>query len=367
VNLPIKLVLVGAVLSLAACSALESDKVNYRSASKAKASTLDIPPDLSQLTKESRYVLADGSVSASSYQTAKSNATAKSADVAVGGSNLGDVRIERAGNQRWLVVKRPPAKLWEEVKEFWQDNGFVLAMDQADLGIMETDYAENRAKIPMDGIRSVLGRVLDSMYSTSERDKFRTRFEQNAEGSTEIYISHRGVQEIFNSEGKDTTVWQPRPADPELEAEFLRRLMVKLGVPQEQTKSAVAAQPTAKRLATATSQAGQPAVQIDENFERSWRRVGLALDRTGFTVEDRDRKQGIYFVRYVAPGLEPSNKGFFGKLFSSSEKSPEPKKYQIALRSVADVTTVLILNQNGEPENSAVAQRIVNVIADEIK
>jgi outer membrane protein assembly factor BamC len=192
-------------------------------------------------------------------------------------------------------------------------------MDQPNLGIMETDWAENRAKLPQDFIRNSLGKVLDSLYSTSERDRFRTRLERSASGGTEIYVSHRGMVEVYNSQQKDQTVWQPRPSDPELEAEFLRRLMIKLGVPQEQSKALVAsgaAKPTS-RVATVGA---TPVVQIDEGFDRAWRRVGLALDRTGFTVEDRDRAQGMYFVRYVEPSAEKNDAGFLGKLFGRSER-----------------------------------------------
>ncbi len=355
-----KFALTGLMLALAGCAALESDKVDYRST--AKAPSLDIPPDLTQLSKDTRYNVVGGTVSASGLQTGQ-NAVAKTTIAAVA---LGDVRIERAGNQRWLVVSRPAEKLWEPVKDFWQENGFLLAMDQSNLGIMETDWAENRAKIPQDMIRSALGKLLDSLYSTAERDKFRTRLERNANGDTEIFISHRGVIEVYNSERKDTTVWQPRPTDPELEAEFLRRLMVKLGVSTEQSKALVA-NSVSKSVATASAINGQPVVLIEEGFDRAWRRVGLALDRTGFTVEDRDRTQGIYFVRYVAVVGETTEPGFFSKLFSGSAKANEASKFQIAVRSTGESTAVSVLDAQGNAETSATAQRIVKVIADDIK
>ena len=348
------------VLALAGCAALESDKVDYRST--AKAPSLDIPPDLTQLPKDTRYNVVGGTVSASGVQTGQ-NAAAKTTIAAI---SLGDVRVERAGNQRWLVVSRPAEKLWEPVKDFWQENGFLLAMDQSNLGIMETDWAENRAKIPQDMIRAALGKLLDSLYSTAERDKFRTRLERNANGDTEIFISHRGVVEVYNSERKDSTVWQPRPTDPELEAEFLRRLMVKLGVSPEQSKALVA-NSVSKPVATASAINSQPVVLIEEGFDRAWRRVGLALDRTGFTVEDRDRKQGLYFVRYVAATGETTEPGFFSKLFSGSAKATEASKFQIAVRSQGDSTVVSVLDAQGNAETSATAQRIVKVIADDIK
>lgn len=355
-----KIAVLGLAISLAACTALESDKVDYRSTGKAPA--LDIPPDLTQLSKDTRYTVVGGAVSASGYQAGQATA----AKTAVAAVSVGDVRIERTGNQRWLVVNRPAEKLWDPVKDFWLENGFLLAMDQSSLGIMETDWAENRAKIPQDAIRMALGKLFDSLYSTPERDKFRTRLERNADGSTEIFISHRGMIEVYTTEGKDQTVWQPRPADPELEAEFLRRLMVKLGVSQDQAKVLVA-NSAPKATATISTVNGQPALVLEESFDRAWRRVGLALDRTGFTVEDRDRKRGIYFVRYVASNSENSEPGFFSKLFSSSSKSVEATKFQIAVKSQGDMSTVSVLDAAGAPETSDSAQRIIKVLAGDIK
>jgi outer membrane protein assembly factor BamC len=346
-----------AVLSLSACSVLDSDKVDYKSA--GKGTPLDVPPDLTQLSRDSRYQVPGGTVTASGYQVGQA-----APEMPTAARTLGDVRVERDGQKRWLVVNRPADQLWGPIREFWLESGFLLTLDQSDLGIMETDWAENRAKIPQDFIRNSLGKVLDSIYSTSERDRFRTRLERTPSGGTEIYVSHRGMVEVYSNNQKDQTVWQPRPADPELEAEFLRRLMVKLGTPAEQAKSLTAATP-AKATSRVADVAGAPVVQIDEGFERAWRRVGLALDRTGFTVEDRDRSQGMYFVRYVEPNAN-KEPGFFAKLFSG-DKNAAPLKYRIALKSEGESTTVSVLNQNGTPDTSANAQRICKVIADDLK
>lgn len=354
---------------LAGCSSIrdvmDGERIDYKS-SGAKGPSLDIPPDLTQLSRDTRYVVPGTAVSANSYQTAQPTQAVQTATTSVG-----DVRIERAGTQRWLVVNRPADKLWGPVRDFWLESGFLLAQDQENLGIMETDFAENRAKLPQDFIRSALGKVFDGLYSTGERDKFRTRLERRTDGGTEIYVSHRGMIEVITgaktgSSSGDSTVWQPRPADPELEAEFLRRLMVKLGVSQEQSKALVAAGATKQtsRIATVNN---LPVVQIDEGFERAWRRVGLALDRTGFTVEDRDRSQGTYFVRYVEPVTNKTEPGFFSKLFSGSPAATPPLKYRISVKSQGESTTVSVLNAQGAAESSANAQRIVQVIADDLK
>ena len=348
---------------------MQGEKVDYKSSGNSKAPSLDVPPDLTQLTRETRYVVPGTAVSANNYQVGQTQASAAVPTAALA---VGDVRIERAGTQRWLVVNRPADKLWNPVRDFWLESGFLLAQDQENLGIMETDYAENRAKLPQDFIRNTIGKIFDSLYSTGERDKFRTRLERRPDGGTEIYVSHRGMTEVVTGNaaskpsGGDGTIWQPRPADPELEAEFLRRMMIKLGVTQEQSKVLIAADAPRQtsRVANVNS---VPVVQLDEGFDRAWRRVGLALDRTGFTVEDRDRSQGTYFVRYVEPVTNKAEPGFFSKLFSGSTPAAAPLKYRIAVKSQGESTVVSVLNGQGTPESSANAQRIVQVIADDLK
>ena len=356
---------------LAGCSTIsdvmQGEKVDYKTAGGTKAPSLDVPPDLSQLSRDTRYVVPGTAVSANSYQTGQAQTSPATPTAALA---VGDVRIERAGTQRWLVVSRPADKLWNPVRDFWLESGFLLSQDQENLGIMETEYAENRAKLPQDFIRNTIGKIFDSLYSTGERDKFRTRLERRVDGGTEIYVSHRGLVEVVTGGPKgsagDGTIWQPRPSDPELETEFLRRMMVKLGVSQEQSKTLVAAgaQRQTSRIANVNN---QPVVQMDENFDRAWRRVGLALDRTGFTVEDRDRSQGTYFVRYVAPNANKTEPGFFSKLFSGTGPTPTPLKYRIVVKGDGENTVVSVLNDKGAPETSANAQRIVQVIADDLR
>jgi outer membrane protein assembly factor BamC len=354
--------LAAAAVLATGCSILQEDKIDYKSAERGV--TLDVPPDLTQLSRDSRYNVPGSVVTASGYQTAQP-AQASSGTTAV--NTVGDVRIERAGNQRWLVIDRPADKLWSPVKDFWQENGFLLELDQENLGIMETDWAENRAKLPQDIFRRTIGRVFENLYSTGERDKFRTRLERNAAGGTEIYISHRGMIEVYSSAQKDQTVWQPRPADTELETEFLRRLMVKLGMSEAQAKAAAETAPV-QAVARVTTVNNVPVVQIADGFDRAWRRVGLSLDRTGFTVEDRDRTQGVYFVRYVpAQATDAAKPGFFGRLFGSSAPEATPAKYRVVVRSSGESTTVSVLDAQGQPDSSANAQNILQLLANDLK
>lgn len=346
---------------LSACGVLEEDKINYKSATKV--STLEVPPDLTQLRKESRYSLESTSATASGFQSA----AGKVSDAGTASNVMSDVKMERQGNQRWLIVARPADKVWDPIIEFWKSNGFNLVTESKDVGIMETDWAENRAKIPQDFIRQTLGKVLDGLYSTGERDKFRTRIERNAQGGVEIYITHRGMVENYSNAQKTSTIWQPRANDPELEIEFLRRLMVKLGATPEAAKSANASE-TKVTTTLVSAVNGLPTIALNDSLDRVWRRTGVALDRSGFTVEDRDRTKGVYFVRYVAPGTAGQEPGFFDRLFSSKKEVPTLSRYRITLTSKDEAQSLIqVMDANGKPEEAVNAERILNLIANELR
>jgi outer membrane protein assembly factor BamC len=364
-------------LGLAGCSSVEGvlsgDKLDYRSQA-AKTAPLEIPPDLSQLSREQqRYQPQSGPVSAATYQQAAPATTAPAVGTAatpaattVAPQALGDMRIERAGNERWLVSSATPEQLWPQLVAFWQERGFALAKEDAQAGVIETEWAENRAKIQQDFLRRTIGKVFEGAWSTSERDMFRTRVERTARG-TEITITHRGMEEVFTSQREDQTRWTTRPSDPALEAEFLSRLMVKLGAKEEVARTTVAQAPVQAPRARAV--AGQGAtLQLDDGFERAWRRVGVALDRSGFTVEDRDRTSGLYYVRYVDPKEAAREEpGFFGRLFGRNEKRATTDRYRVAVKSEGNASTVSVQNAQGAPDTGEVAQRIVKSLLDDLK
>lgn len=364
---------------LAGCSsinsALEPGHIDYKSESK-KTPTLEVPPDLTQLQHDNRYALPDaarGTATASQYNK-QAEAHDERKVVTVAPNKIADIHIERDGSQRWLVVGQAPEALWPRIKDFWQENGFLIDVDSPQTGIMETDWAENRAKIPQDFLRKTIGQIFDSLYSTGERDKFRTRLERRADGVTEIYISHRGAEEELTGSDKETTVWTPRAADPGLEAEFLSRMMTYLGVEETRAREAVAggAVQQAPRSRMLKSVQGSY-VQVDEGFDRAWRRVGLALDRVGFTVEDRDRSQGLYYVRYVDQNEDAQTtqkKGFFGNLFSFGSKDDKDKKavrYRISVKGSGDASQITVLDNNGKAEASKTGERILTLLNDQLK
>lgn len=367
------------LLALGGCSSvnklLEGDKVDYRTGG-SKQVNLEVPPDLTQLQKDSRYQPVEGTISASSVQGAAASAGTVRSDGSIAPSTVGSVRLMRDGNQRWLLTELTPDQLWPLLEEFWGERGFELETAQRELGVMQTAWAENRSKLPQDFIRRNLGRVIDGLYDSGERDAYRTRIERRTEGGSEIYISHRGAVEVYvdgNGPGSQTA-WQMRPADPELEATMLSRLMIKLGGTEEQAKAqnltlSAAAAPSAAR-ARLLPGSPAPGLSIDDGFDRAWRRVGLALDRSGFTVEDRDRSQGVYFVRYVDPAqAKEGETGFFKRLFGGGKATETtPTRYRIALDTRGgNPTTLTVQTAQGSAASGKGAERILNLLVGELK
>jgi outer membrane protein assembly factor BamC len=365
------------MVTLAGCggSLLESKKIDYKSAGKAP--TLEVPPDLIAPSRDDRFAVPDvggkGSATFSSYSAERSPQARSQQPIEV--LPLVDKsRIERSGNQRWLVVAGSPDKIWGSVKDFWQESGFLIKTEWPEAGVMETDWAEDRAKIPLDGIRNLLGRAIDSVYSTAERDKFRTRLEPGSEaGTTDIFISHRGMYEIYVTEGKEQTRWQPREADSGLEAEMLRRLMVRFGSDEKRAATALAAaqekQPEKAKLSRSAEGVGT--LELQESFDRAWRRVGLALDRVGFTVEDRDRSKGLYFVRYVDPESDSKKKdeGILSKMafWKTSPSANSQIQYRVFVSDSGKVSTIHVLSREGGVDQSDTAKKILTLLYDQLK
>lgn len=374
-------------VSLTGCSTIDTmfttDKVDYRAAARQTAG-LEVPPDLTQLAKDNRAQVQGGSISASALNAVKapvSSGTSALSANSIAPNALGDVRLERAGNERWLRTSMTPEQLWPLLRSFWEERGLEVAKEVPEAGVMETNWGENRAKLPKDFIRASIGKVFDGLYSTGERDLYRTRVERDPKGGSDIFISHRGMQEVYTSQGRDQTAWQPRPSDPSLEAEMLSRLMLKLGGKADDAKALVASAaaqepPKPSALAVGGEGSAKPArrplsevpesLTVNDGFDRAWRRVGLSLDRHGFTIEDRDRNQGLLYLRYADPeqaGKDEPN--FFQRLMGA--KASTPTRYRISVKSDGAKSTVRVLDDKGQTQTNDDARRILSLLMDDLR
>jgi len=272
------------------------------------------------------------------------------------------------------VVQASPEELWAKLRTFWQQQGLELKRDDPRIGIMETQWAENRADIPEGFIRGLISKVFKNAYSASTRDKYRIRLERGSTpNTTEIYLTQYGVQEVpvATATGTETadSKWVSRPSDPELANEMLNRLLVFLGTPRKQAEAMVAAAPQpAARAHLDKESDGRPVVIVDEEFARAWRRVGIALDRIGLVVEDRDRSQGVYFVRLVdnVDDAGKAKKGIFSGLFSG-DKDAKPKAFRIVVRDSGETSVVAVRDENDHPDDSEQAKDILTKLESELR
>jgi outer membrane protein assembly factor BamC len=382
------LIALAAVLLVATgCSLFRKD--DYKASQAKAAQPLEVPPELTSPTMDDRYSIPDPKASTSystySQQPAVTGAPAPAAAAAATVLPKFDtVKLDRYGDQRWLVVKGEPEKIWPVVREFWIDSGYKLYRESPEVGLMETDWYEDRAKIPQDIVRRTIGRVLDGMYSYPRRDKFRTRLEKGVEpGTTEIFVSNRNVEEVMRgAEGGDSTKWVSHPADRELEAEMLSRIMLKLGGGDTKVTTASAPLPGRRGAVPAPAEArnavlensGAGPLVVNDGFDRAWRRVGLALDRVGFTVEDRDRSKGLFFVRYIDPEADrqatKTDESWTDKLkfWQSSPKTDNKPQYRIHVADAgASMSQVQVQNSSGAPESSSTGKKILSLLYDQLK
>jgi len=350
---------------------LGGDKVDYRTSGNQTVN-LAVPPDLTQLAGQSRYSPQDqaGSVSASEMSNNTSSVSTNTPTL-VAAPQTDKVSLERDGQTRWLSTELPAEQAWEQAKAFWLEAGFELPVADPAAGVLETSWSENRAKLPQTGLRKVIGAVLDALYDTGERDQYRTRIERTAKG-TEIYISHRGMQEVFTDERKQETKWVSRPSDTGLEAEMLSRLMAKLGASKEVVEAVKAdggSSAASAEDARAHLQADNVTVHVTANVEATWRRVGLSLDRRGYTIESRDRQLGVYEIRTASvQDADAPKPGLLSRLFSFGEKKAEDlARYQVKVSPSGEQSTVQVLKSQGQVDTSSGAKRIAKQLLDDLK
>ncbi|MEK8016742.1 MAG: outer membrane protein assembly factor BamC [Candidatus Parabeggiatoa sp.] len=344
------------------CSNLPNHSADYKNSTIAPS--LELPPDLIGSSKIDEQLIVP-EISKTATYSDYSNDKTRPLPVQPGIDVLPkskQVQIKRDGRTRWLEMQGKPDSLWTKVKQFWLKNGFQLKIDNPQIGIMETDWAENRADIPQDGIRKWLGKVFDTVYSASTRDKFRVRLERGSvAGTTELYLTHQGAEEV--AKGKDWE-WQGRPSDPELEAEMINRLIVFFGVEKTQADTLLAENKIepVSRAQLIDTQAGHKSLIVREDFEHTWRRTGLALDRVGFTVEDRDRTRGIYFIRYIDPDAD---KGFLGGLFGDNSTAPE--EYIISLIDHSPTTHIVLKDNSNKIVQNKTAEKILMLLQEQLQ
>jgi outer membrane protein assembly factor BamC len=376
---PISLPFFLLIMTLSGCGSdggyFSDSEREYRT-QKETVDDLEIPPDLtSTAIQDAMTIPGAGSASYEEYASQREKRTTGSIVAEDVLPDFKGVRVERDRDLRWLVVAAQPEKVWPKVVEFWRKNGLLLVEQNPAVGVMKTDWLESRADVKQGFITEFFRKALGGVYTSATRDQFRVRLDRGIEpGTTEVYLTHRGLEEKLKEDisgDADTTYWAPRPSDPGIEATMLRSLMVHLGVSAEQAESAFSVDKERKERTRLVKDGERSELWIDEEFARAWRLTGVALDRIGFAVEDRDRSSGIYFVRYselLDKGEE--EEGFLSKLafWADDEKKIDKNvQYRVKLKSQGEGTQVVVRNQQGKPASAEVVETILGMIHEQIR
>ena len=395
---------------LSACDSIPfiNNAPDYKAASRARP--LEVPPDLTASPSSDAYSIP-GSTNYSTYSQAREGQEVAVEKVL---ATPEGVRLEKSGGQRWLVVNAPPEKIWPVIRDFWNEMGFAVRVENPQLGIMETEWIDSDSitKKETGDWGDKFDKWLDQLSRFTDKKKFRTRLDRgNDSNTTEIFMTHRSVlgtpedgkKQLGDIDAsKKLDVKEVDSMDIELDTELLRRLMVKLGVEEQKSKSIVASATILNRAEVIKDADGSATLVLNDPFDRAWRRVGLALDRVGFVIEDKDRSNGIFFVRYADVDIDDTPKKKKGMLDSlkfwgnddKKEVEAEPKadeksmvdklkfwgtddkkktnpekQYRVKVSDTGkeNSTTVAVVDKEGNRVKTTTANRIVALMYEQLK
>lgn len=357
-------------LTLTGCQTLDdivsSEQVDYKST--VRGAPLTLPPDLSQSQIHPTYSTHDGVASAAAYNKALDKANkANQSGVSVLPEQAG-IKILRSGDIRWLQVDRDAALVYADLIAFWSAEGFTINRDNPAAGVIETDWAENRAKIPGNFLRRALGSIIDVVSDSGERERFTTRLER-VSGKTEVFISHERMVETQMDRDGTTFKWLPAKEDQGLNAAMLSRLMIYLGVEQSKAEQQVR-NPEVVRTTqhNANFIDGENALGFNVARDDAYRRVGTALASSGFSIDKSDAASGTFVVRYLDTDTGEKRQGsnIFSRLFGD-KGNLTPIPYTIRVSSASTGQSVIsVLNEQGAVDRSDTARRILTVLQDRL-
>lgn len=407
-------------LSLVGCDSIPflDNTDDYKSAGRGRP--LEVPPDLTTASADDTYKLPGGTTYSSYSQDRDAQAHQEEKLL----PSPDGVKMERAGSQRWLVVPAAPEKVWPIVRDFWTELGFAVRVENTQTGVMETEWIDpsTLSKDDQQGYLDKFQSWMDKLSALNNRQKFRTRIDRgNDDETTEIYMTHRSLSDAID-DGKDIKITRLGRIDngykkkdddaqltndaaaAELDIELLRRLMVKLGVADKQARAIIATPSQELRASLTKQKDGASMLVLNDSFDRAWRRVGLALDRIGFLVEDRDRSKGLFFVRYSdieadydepkkekglldklafwnddedekpkakpAPKKKKDDSGFVDKLKfweSDKEKAAAEAQYRILIARGSDTSAATVVDKEGKRDNSPTANRILALLYEQLR
>ena len=357
------------VVNVSACSVVDNfmdtkNRINYKNNHSVK--NLEFPPDLTAPEFDMAFALpADGVVNASSLGNATSGGyTIDGRKISVLPEDT-NIKVGGQGNVRWLDVAAPAEVLWPKIRDFWRSVGIAVKRDEPKIGIMETEWAENRAGLPMDWFRRSLGKMFQAAYDAGTRDRYHLRIEKPDANTTRIFLTHKGAEKVVTN---TVSGWELRPANHELEAEMLNRLKAFLQGDVGAAKGSISTDKLNQTtsLVNLVTQEGQPILQINDNYKRAWVLTGIMLDRMGLVSEKRNQAAGIYEVKYQGDEADTTKRGFFSRLFGGQKTLlVKGRSYQVHVEDAGKLSVVRIMDEEGKPLDKKLARLVLTRLKKE--
>ncbi len=339
------LILLVCALSIFGCSSIPSlDKVlpdKRKSYQKSRdLPALEVPPDLT--VTEGEYAAAipsdEQANTLSEFQRQRAAGTRKS----IGGAVLGGGQSD---GEQWLALKGSTADIWPQLDQFWKEKGYLLDLDDAELGVQETDWKEEEGS----------------------KHRFKIFTEPGESGDTVLFLSSER-QEL--SEG----VWLDAAPDIAFEKKLIRKLSLHFyGTEFENTvsttessgSSSTPAKPKPIRPKAEVLQIseGKSYLAIPQEFTHAWRDTERVLQRAGYTIQEKSQEKGTYNILYFKPKGE-EKKGMLSKLKFWGDDDDEGKPYQLSLTGVGDKTEIIVMDKDGEWEEGEDASRILSKLRE---
>ncbi|MEE8321148.1 MAG: outer membrane protein assembly factor BamC [Gammaproteobacteria bacterium] len=315
---------------------------------------LEIPPDLTADTvNESMAIPGEqGATTLSEFEQQRAQRDFDSSS-----SNF--AALKDYPDEQWLAIQGATTEIWPKLSEFWSAKGYTLDLDDAELGVLETNWLEHAA-----GDRVV-------------RDKFKIFSEPGGDpGSTVLFISNEREEKITREDGSvewlglDKSIEQEKNIVGELNLHFYGKdPTASAGAGQTTSGSASTVSPASSRARPPRKKAemisageGKTYLAIPEEYTRAWRHTELALQRAGILIEGSDQEKGLYYVLYFSDEKSEEKKGLLKKLKFWGNDEPEGKEYHISLTGVGDKTELIVLNTKGDWESGDDATRILMTI-----
>ena len=93
---------------------------------------LEVPPDLTVTKGEYSSDIPSDRESTSLNEFERQRSTRGDDGIILGSGNFED--------EQWVALRGTSVDLWPKLREFWQNNGYIVFLDDAELGVLETDW-----------------------------------------------------------------------------------------------------------------------------------------------------------------------------------------------------------------------------------